>query len=53
MLADVTRALLARYPALAPGRIVGHCDIAPGRKTDPGPAFDWDRVITGVNEILD
>jgi len=25
-------------------RIVGHCDIAPGRKTDPGPAFDWKRL---------
>lgn len=40
-LAAVTRALLVRYPALAAQRIVGHCDIAPGRKTDPGPGFDW------------
>jgi AmpD protein len=29
------------YPAISPDRIVGHVDIAPGRKTDPGPAFDW------------
>lgn len=29
------------YPAITPDRIVGHEDIAPGRKTDPGPAFDW------------
>jgi AmpD protein len=33
--------LLGRYKDIRPERIVGHCDIAPGRKTDPGPAFDW------------
>jgi AmpD protein len=32
-----------RYPAITPNRITGHQDIAPGRKTDPGPAFDWQR----------
>ena len=34
-------ALLAAYPQLDASRIVGHSDIAPGRKTDPGEAFDW------------
>lgn len=29
------------YPAITEERIVGHVDIAPNRKTDPGPAFDW------------
>lgn len=37
-LARLTRALTAAYPIRD---IVGHCDIAPGRKTDPGPNFDW------------
>jgi len=32
---------MAHYPGIATDRIVGHSDIAPGRKTDPGPAFDW------------
>ena len=40
-LAKVTRQLLANYPTLTPDRIAGHDQIAPGRKTDPGHAFDW------------
>jgi N-acetyl-anhydromuramoyl-L-alanine amidase len=36
-------ALLVAYPLLSPTHIAGHSDIAPGRKTDPGPAFDWGR----------
>jgi N-acetyl-anhydromuramoyl-L-alanine amidase len=40
-LAKVVAALCAAYPRLSPERLAGHNDIAPGRKTDPGPAFDW------------
>lgn len=32
------------WPMLSQDRVVGHCDIAPGRKTDPGQAFDWQRL---------
>ncbi|MCS5548539.1 MAG: 1,6-anhydro-N-acetylmuramyl-L-alanine amidase AmpD, partial [SAR86 cluster bacterium] len=31
------------YPGISTERIVGHCDIAPSRKTDPGESFDWSR----------
>ncbi|MDF2447061.1 MAG: N-acetyl-anhydromuranmyl-L-alanine amidase [Moraxellaceae bacterium] len=42
-LAEVIRTLNSRYPSTF-GHLAGHSDIAPGRKTDPGPAFDWGRL---------
>ncbi|MDH5631838.1 MAG: 1,6-anhydro-N-acetylmuramyl-L-alanine amidase AmpD [Gammaproteobacteria bacterium] len=42
-LAGVTRALMDAYPDISVDRIYGHADIAPTRKTDPGPYFDWQR----------
>ena len=43
-LLPLCRAIRSAYPAIAPDHVVGHCDIAPGRKTDPGPHFDWSRL---------
>ena len=40
----VIDALCLTYPGLSRQHIAGHCEIAPGRKTDPGPVFDWNRV---------
>lgn len=42
-LGELTRDIQALFPAITAERIVGHADIAPGRKTDPGPCFDWGR----------
>ncbi len=41
VLVRLVRLLMSVYPGITPQRIVGHCDVAPGRKTDPGPSFDW------------
>ena len=47
-LQGLVQAICAAYPAITPRELAGHCDIAPGRKTDPGPAFDWFRLYDGL-----
>ena len=44
---EVIDTLCKSYPGLSAEHITGHCDISPDRKTDPGPAFDWQRVKRG------
>lgn len=47
-LIQLTLFLCQQYPAITPDRITGHSDIAPGRKTDPGNAFDWMRYRSAI-----
>ena len=42
-LVQVSQQIMMAYPNITPDRICGHSDIAPQRKTDPGPCFDWQR----------
>jgi AmpD protein len=51
-LAELTAALLAAYPSLRQQAIAGHSDVSPGRKTDPGPAFEWPRLRTALEAVL-
>ena len=44
VLVEVLKVLIDTYPGLSASSLAGHCDISPQRKTDPGPAFDWQRL---------
>ena len=47
-LIDVVAALVRTYPRIDIRRIVGHSEVARGRKSDPGPLFDWQRLYSGI-----
>ena len=44
-LAMLTKRIMVAYPNITRQRIVGHCDISPGRKIDPGQYFDWNNYL--------
>jgi len=57
-LVSLTQCLQMAFPMITPNRIVGHSDIAPGRKTDPGVGFDWEgyrqaTIETSPHQVLD
>lgn len=49
-LAQLIRSLLHRYPQLSKNHIAGHSQIAPGRKLDPGDAFEWETLMKFLEE---
>lgn len=52
VLEDTIKLLLKTYKNLSAESITGHQHIAPGRKTDPGPFFEWDRLSAKLSTKL-
>ncbi|TLM73664.1 1,6-anhydro-N-acetylmuramyl-L-alanine amidase AmpD [Microbulbifer harenosus] len=52
-LAEVTLAIMDAYPLIDKSRITGHSDIAPGRKLDPGPGFDWALYFEKLDRLME
>ena len=50
-LAQAVSQIMATFPAITTDRIKGHSNIAPGRKSDPGPAFDWPHFFTLLKNL--
>lgn len=50
-LVPLISALIDAHPEVTANTIAGHSDISPGRKTDPGPVFDWLRLYDGVDDL--
>ncbi|MGB0894261.1 MAG: 1,6-anhydro-N-acetylmuramyl-L-alanine amidase AmpD [Parashewanella sp.] len=48
-LISLTQDIMLHYPQITPQRITGHSDIAPARKTDPGPYFDWKSYLSQLS----
>ena len=44
----LTQEIMRTYPHITKERIVGHCDVSPGRKIDPGQYFDWQRYLQKI-----
>ena len=49
LLSKVIKGIFRAYPNITIREIAGHSDIAPGRKTDPGPSFDWLKLYKLLN----
>ncbi len=50
VLCAVVKAICCAYPDISTRQLVGHCDVAPARKSDPGPAFDWLRLYDALGK---
>lgn len=44
-LVELLRDIMARHEGIVPERVLGHDQVSPGRKSDPGPHFEWERLV--------
>ncbi|BFU60401.1 MULTISPECIES: 1,6-anhydro-N-acetylmuramyl-L-alanine amidase AmpD [Rodentibacter] len=51
-LQQLTIQIMNAYPKITRDRIVGHADISPGRKIDPGQYFDWERYLNSIDFVV-